>query len=280
MLGRIFPGHLMSESSDLNPAEAPPPAPRRRPGCLTLTCLSLFILMTAGGVAVWKMIDMGFDFARYGLSWLVTLPERLQNHRITETFRQEVTRITSTEGDVLEIATMETVETVTKSDTKTLFDDIIYLGTTESEIRVPAVYRFHIKLSDPWKIEVHDGRCIVTAPPVRPTLPPAIRTEGMEKKTEAGWLRFNASDNLSRLEKNLTPTLEKRAGAHILIPGVRDSSRRSVAQFVRKWILKEHPGGAAIKEIIVIFPDEPAVKNPFEAAKTLQGLPLLEDTSH
>ncbi|MBL9132733.1 MAG: hypothetical protein JNG86_16115 [Verrucomicrobiaceae bacterium] len=266
----------MSESPDSPPAETSAPAPRRRPGCLTLTCASLFILMTVGGVVVWKMIDMGFDFARYGLTWLASLPERLQNHKITDTFRQEVTRITSTEGDVLEIATMETVETVTKSDTKTLFDDIIYLGTTESEIRVPAVYRFHIKLSDPWRLEVHDGRCIVIAPPVRPTLPPAIRTDGMEKKTEAGWLRFNATDNLTQLEKNLTPTLEKRAGGHILIPGVRDSSRQSVAQFVRKWILKEHPGGAAIKDIVVIFPDEPGVKNPIEAAGKLKSVPVIE----
>lgn len=240
----------------------------------------MVVFLTAGGLVVWKLIDTGFDFARYGLTWLVTLPERLQNHQITETFRQEVTTITSTKGDVLEIATMETVETVTKSDTMTLFNDTIYLGTTESEIRVPAVYRFHIKLSDPWKLEVLDGRCIVIAPPVRPTLPPAIRTEGMEKKTEAGWLRFNAGDNLSQLEKNLTPALEKRAGGHIQIPDVRDNCRRSVAQFVAKWILKEQEGQGRIKEIVVIFPDEPGIKNPVEAAAKMQGVPVVETAEH
>jgi hypothetical protein len=258
----------MPESLDESP---PLTAPRRRFGCLKLTCLTLFLLLSAGGVVIWKMIDKGFDFASYGMAWL---SGRLQSHQITDTFRQEVTRISSTEGDVLEIATMETIETVTRSDTMTLFDDLFHLGTTESEIRVPAVYRFHLKLSDPWKLSVEDGRCIVIAPPVRPSLPPAIRTEGMEKKTEAGWLRFNAGESLELLEKDLTPTLEKRAGAHIQIPGVRDNCRRSVAQFVRTWLLREQAGSGPIKDIVVIFPDEPGIKDPRAAAAKIQGVPV------
>ncbi len=242
-----------------------------------MSCLSLLILATVGGLLVWRMIDRGFDFARYGMAWLSGLPERLQTHKITETFHQEVTKITSTNGDVLEIATMETVETVTKSDTKSLLNETIYLGTTESEIRVPVVYRFNIKLSDPWQLSVQDGHCVVIAPPVRPSLPPAIRTEGMEKRTEAGWLRFNASESLAQLEKNLTPTLEKRAGGHIQIPGVRENCRKSVAQFVRAWLLREQGLDAGlIKDIVVIFPDEPAVKNPVEAAAKMTGLPVVE----
>ena len=175
---------------------------------------------------------------------------------------------------MLEIATMQTIETVTRSDTMTLFDDLFHLGTTESEIRVPAVYRFHIKLSDPWKLSVEDGRCIVIAPPVRPSLPPAIRTEGMEKKTAAGWLRFNATESLEMLEKDLTPTLEKRAGGHIQIPGVRDNCRRSVAQFVRTWLLREQGETGPIEDIVVIFPDEPGIKDPRAAAVKMQGLPV------
>lgn len=243
-------------------------------------CLSLIVLLLTGGVLVWRMVDKGFDFARFGMEWLAGLPTRLTSTQITETFRQEITRVTSSEGDVLELATMETSETMTKADSLTLFNDLVYLGTTESEIRVPVVYRFHLKLSDEWRLNVKDGRCIVIAPPIRPSLPPAIRTEGMEKKTEAGWLRFNAAENLNKLEKDITPTLENRAGSHVKIPGVRDNSRRSVAQFVRKWLLREANGSQAIKDIVVIFPDEPEVKEVEAAAAKMTGHPLIESTVH
>jgi hypothetical protein len=73
------------------------------------------------------------------------------------------------------------------------------------------VYRFHLKLSEDWTLRVEDGRCVVIAPAIRPSLPPAIRTETMEKKSEAGWLRFNAAENLAELEKGLTQLVERRA---------------------------------------------------------------------
>lgn len=249
-------------------------------GCWKLGCLSLIVLMLVGGMLGWRLIDRSFDLARHGMDWLAGLPARLSHARITETFREEVTRVVSTEGDVLELAVMETSETVTKADSLTVFNDLLYLGTTESEIRVPVVYRFHLKLSDDWRLSVKDGRCIVIAPPVRPSLPPAIRTDGMEKKTEAGWLRFNASESLDKLEKDLTRMLEKRAGAHTQIPALRENCRRSVAKFVRRWLLREPGAEAAVKEIIVIFPDEPEVKEAEAAAARLPAHPLIEKPVH
>jgi len=253
---------------------------RRGGGCVKWGCLSVIVCILAGGVVVWRLVDRGFDFASYGLHWLAELPGRLSHQHITETFRQEVTRVLSTDGDVLELATMETSETVTKADSLTVFNDLVYLGTTESEIRVPVVYRFHLKLSDDWRLSVKEGRCIVIAPAIRPSLPPAIRTEGMEKKTEAGWLRFNATENLDKLEKDLTPMLEKRAGSHTQIPSVRDNCRRSVAKFVRQWLLRESGAEGAIKDIVVIFPDEPEVKEVEAAASKLPAHPVVEPSAH
>ncbi|MFN7564102.1 MAG: hypothetical protein ACK5TH_20205 [Prosthecobacter sp.] len=267
-------------------SETPVPAPaaaesmRRGGGCVKWGCLSVIVCILAGGVVVWRLVDRGFDFASYGLHWLAELPGRLSHQHITETFRQEVTRVLSSEGDVLELATMETHETVTKADSLSVFNDLVYLGTTESEIRVPVVYRFHLKLSDDWRLSVKDGRCVVIAPAIRPSLPPAIRTDGMEKKTEAGWLRFNATENLDKLEKDLTPMLEKRAGSHTQIPSVRDNCRRSVAKFVRQWLLRESGAEGAIKDIVVIFPDEPEVKEVEAAASKLPAHPVVEPSAH
>lgn len=212
------------------------------------------------------MVDAGF-----GMKWLA---EHFQQQSITEVFRENVRRIASTNGDVLELATLETEETVTKFDTKSLFS--VYLGTTVSEIRAMVVYRYHLKLSDDWNLTVEDGRCVVIAPAIRPSLPPAIRTDTMEKKSEAGWLRFNAAENLAALEKGFTPLLQQRSAVPGKIRTVREASRQSVAKFVQQWVIKEqqdHEQGG-IREIVVIFPDEAAATNPAEALKQPATLTL------
>ena len=246
----------MSES---NPAAAP--APRRGPGCFATLALTFLAAVIIGGILAWKVVDAGF-----GMKWLA---EHFQKQTITESFRENVKRIASTQGDVLELATLDTEETVTKFDTKTLFNDAVYLGTTMAEIRALVVYRYHLKLSDEWKLTVENGRCVVVAPAIRPSLPPAVRSETMEKKSEAGWLRFNAAENMAALEKGLTSILERRAAVPGKIKHVREASRLSVAKFVQNWVLKEqkeHEQGG-IREIVVIFPDEPAAASAAEASK-------------
>jgi hypothetical protein len=250
--------NLFHRMSEPNPASSP--APRRGPGCFTTLALTFLAAVIIGGLVVWKVVDSGF-----GLKWLA---EHFQQRSITEVFRENVKRIVSTNGDVLELATLESEETITKFDSKTLFD-VVYLGTTESEIRATVVYRYHLKLSDDWSLNVQDGRCIVVAPLIRPSLPPAIRTETMEKKSAAGWMRFNAAENLAALEKGLTSILEVRAGVPGKIRHVREASRQSVAKFVQQWVLKEQKNDAqgGIREIVVVFPDETAAKNIGEALK-------------
>lgn len=245
----------MSESTVAPDAAA---APRRRSGCFTFLLLTLLGVLVVGGLLVWKALDSGF-----GLKWLA---EHFQQRSISESFQESVRRIASTNGDVLELATLDTEETITRFDTRTLFDTL-YLGTTESEIRAVVVYRYHLKLSDPWQLRVENGRCVVIAPSIRPSLPPAIRTETVQKKSAAGWLRFNAAENLTELEKGMTATLEKRAAIPGKIRSVREASRQSVAQFVRQWVLREPKDPQnPIREIVVLFPDEPAAKNA-EAAR-------------
>lgn len=243
------------------PNSTPASAPRRRPGCFTTLALTFLAFTIIGGIIAWKVVDSGF-----GMKWLAA---HFQKQTITESFQENVRRIASTQGDVLELATLETEETATKYDTKTWFNDAVYLGTTVAEIRAMVVYRYHLKLSDEWKLTVENGRCMVIAPPIRPSLPPAIRTETMEKKSEAGWLRFNAAENLAELEKGLTLMLERRAAAPGKINHVREASRLSVAKFVQHWVLKEQKQHAqeGIREIVVIFPDEPAANSTAEASR-------------
>jgi len=224
-------------------------------GCMRWVALTALAAMLIGGVVVWKFIDESAHLLSETGQWLQSVGDRMHSRSVTETFRERLIQVTSTEGDVLELAVLEMEETFSRADSRSLLGEMLYLGTTISEIRVPVVYRYHLKLSDPWKIEIVGDECRVLAPPIRPSLPPAVRTDAMEKKSAAGWLRFNAADNLVQLEKGLTPRLELRAADRRRIDSSREASRESVEKFVRRWVLESQPNMDRMK-LVVRFPDE------------------------
>jgi len=224
-------------------------------GCLKWVALLGVTLALVGGLLAWFLIERVAGAARGMGNLLHEMADRLHTRNVEETFRERITQVVSTEGDILELAQVEAEESFTRADSRSLFGDMVYLGTTISEIRVPVVFRYHLKLSDEWKIVIEDQEVRVLAPMLRPSLPPAIRTDGMEKKSASGWLRFNAAENLAQLEKGLTPQMERRAGDKRHLNLAREASRQSVEQFVRKWVLESHPDIGQMK-VLVTFPDE------------------------
>jgi hypothetical protein len=163
-----------------------------------------------------------------------------------------------THGDVLEVASpLKTVETFSRGDVRFAAWGWVYLGTTISEIKVPATYRFHIKLSEMKQSRLDDSVLIVTAPAIHPTLPVAFDTMAMEKKADGTWLRFDAEQQLAELESSVTPALALRAEGHVKT--VRENARRDIEEFVQKWIVDSQPNyRAKIKAVKVIFPGEDA----------------------
>lgn len=186
------------------------------------------------------------------------IAERFRSGRITTTFTAALPRLHD-EGNLLELAAFEATETFTRSDSRAVFFDLIPLGTTVSEIRVPVTYRYHVRLDDPWQLDVRGQACTVRAPRLRPTLPPALHTDRLEKRVQSGWLRFDAREQLDALERSLTPTVSGRAADPVTIALVRERCRRQVAEFVRAWLLREeHWGDDRFTAISVTFADERA----------------------
>jgi hypothetical protein len=200
---------------------------------------------------------------------LLDIPGKFMTGTITQTFRESVADISSTGGDILEVATSNMTEDFKKSDTRYILG--VSAGTTVSEIRVPVTFRYHIQLSDNWRLAAKDNVCIVLAPSIHPSLPPAIHTDEMEKSTTSGWARFDKNGNLDGLEESITPELERRAIDPSHIKLVRETCRQSIAAFVKKWIMKEdYWRNDGFRSIVVVFPDEaPAVK----ADQELEQLP-------
>lgn len=179
-------------------------------------------------------------------------------NRVTRSVTEQIVRISETKGDRLELASVETREVF--RDTDSLRLGWIDFGTTEAEIGVPVVYRFHVALAEGLKVEVKKhgdlARCVVRAPALRATLPPAIRTEGITKRAANGWARFNAGDRLADLEKQLTAELVLRAPEKAGL--AKDKARVALAGFVSRWLIKDGLWGGhdGVKEVVVLFPGE------------------------
>jgi hypothetical protein len=168
------------------------------------------------------------------------------------------TIVMRTPGGTLEVARIKSYEALSRTNPgATIAWGLIDTGTTVSEIDVATLFRYHIEMAKEWPVQCSAGTCVVRSGPIQPTLPPAIYSQEMRKRTSSGWARFNKMENLAELEKSLTGELEKRASSERNMLAATSAGRRTVAEFVQTWMLKStlKPGQPAPK-VLVLFPGE------------------------
>lgn len=191
--------------------------------------------------------------------------EKFRSGTITQTFTASIPEFKNEQGGLLELAKVTATETF-KSQDKLKYDFKWFelsAGTTTTEIRVPVTYRYHLRIRDPWRLDVANGVCIVYAPDIRPSQPPALHTDKMEKSSDEGWARFNAAEQMGDLEKAITPTIRKYAGVDGRIASVRENCRKTVEEFVESWLLREGQWGKGKFGVVkVYFPGEEGFVKP------------------
>ena len=168
------------------------------------------------------------------------------------------TIVMRTPGGTLEIARIKSYEGLTRTDPGVgFFWGLVDTGTTVSEIDVATLYRYHIEMAKEWPMLCTPTTCVVHAGRVLPTLPPAIYSDEMRKRTASGWARFNKNENLAQLEKSMTAELAKRATSPRNMAAATSAGRRTVAEFVEAWLLKSHAAkGQPLPKVVVLFPGE------------------------
>ncbi len=176
---------------------------------------------------------------------------------VTESFTSAVSSVEGAGTGRLEVATAEVVEKLSRSEERRMAWDVLSLGTTTVEVEVPVTYRYHLRLDDPWKIEVHGPVCLVMAPAIRPSLPPALHTDRLRARTDESWLSFDGAEKMAALQRNLTPRLTERAKSPGHLAMVREPARKTVAKFVRGWLLQQNYWtDNKFATVRVVFPDE------------------------
>ena len=219
-----------------------------------------FYIYTAEKVArgTGQILDLGNKTVDAIAKTVVGISENMRPQAIAMTFAQwRQLETKGNLGNILEVATATSTETFTRVS-ELRIASLVSLGTTVSEISVPATYRYHIDLNGSWQIKgQEDGTLVVVAPPLLPSLPVAFDTSGLKKKTQSGWGRWNAEENLTQLEASLSPQLAIRAADKRTLQEVSDPARRSVAEFVKRWLIsQDHWKDGRYRELHVLFPNE------------------------
>jgi hypothetical protein len=161
-----------------------------------------------------------------------------------------------TSGGLLEVSKINTTERFQSSQSHSILG--VSTGKTVTQIRVPAVYRYHIELAPEWKIRLRDGVFIVIAPSVKPSLPVAIQTTDIQKESMGIWSTLTGNALLDKLQISISPVLASRASSQTYVNLQRESARTTVKEFVAKWLITQEKWKLASGyPIRVYFADEP-----------------------
>ena len=163
---------------------------------------------------------------------IVPATDPFSAQHITRTFVAALPNLTRELN--LEVATSRQVEFFERTDHHSILG--VSLGTNVARLRLPVTYRYHLRLADPWRLEVQGNHLIVHAPVLRASLPPAIHTDEMEARTERGWCRCAPADPLRELHREVTPLISQWVGNEQHLGLVRETARLQVAEFLRRWL--------------------------------------------
>lgn len=207
--------------------------------------LTLWLIVLGIGAALW------FGYTKYGSfrPWAVTESE------VHSGLGSEIL-VMRTPGGLLEVSTIRAIEQFDKKFVYSILG--MRVGETVPRIRVPAVYRYHIKLAPEWKVARTDDVFTVIAPPVKPSLPVAVDLAKIEKDVGGSWVlvAFNADDDLDSLERQITAKLAEKAASPVYLQLQREAARTTVTEFVKKWLVTQEPWKAAKQpRIEVLFAD-------------------------
>lgn len=168
--------------------------------------------------------------------------------------------ILRTPGGMLEVATLIRNEEFRWQTTYTcaLIDCGKLLGATITDVRVPVHYTYRIPLAAEWKLQFKDDHFELEVPQAQPLLPPAVDLKKIELRTKTTWLSPGTQEHREALLKNFLPDIEKRAAQKNYLDAQREDARKTVVEFVQKWMIAQNvepnKRGYTIK---VFFPDEP-----------------------
>jgi hypothetical protein len=188
--------------------------------------------------------------------WLARLWGEPARRTSTQSAAIDQFEVIRTKGGLLAVSTIKAPESFQATADHTVLG--VPVGQTTSQIRVQAVYGYHVELAPEWRVTLRDKTLIVIAPRVKPTLPVAIDTTRLERYASGAWSVFTGPAELDRLQRSISQSLAAKAALPSYIQFQREAARATVTEFVTKWMLgQERFKAAGDYKVRVFFADEP-----------------------
>ena len=188
--------------------------------------------------------------------WLSRLWGEPARRTATQSAAIDQFEVIRTKGGLLAVSTIKAPELFQATAEHTVLG--VPVGQTTSQIRVLAMYAYHVELAPEWQVTLRDKQLIVIAPRVKPTLPVAIDTARLERFASGAWSVFTGAAELDRLQRSISQSLATKAALPSYIQFQREAARATVTEFVRKWMLgQERFKSAGDYQVRVFFADEP-----------------------
>lgn len=165
--------------------------------------------------------------------------------------------IMRTNGGLLEVSTIKATETFTQSAFPTVFTIPMPGGPVVSKIQAEATYRYHVPLAPQWKFIRRDKTFVVVAPPIKASLPVAVNLATLKAQSNGTWSPIVGNNYIQSLQQTMTPALATKATTPNYISLQRGHARKTVTEFVQKWVLSQDKWKDGNYTVRVFFADEP-----------------------
>ena len=202
---------------------------------VAMTCLTIVVLFRMTTDRIGKGLDQAGDAT-------ARIAEAFQKGEVASRWESYVAE---TEGtNRLQVARLETVETITRTDKKTVAWDMIILPDLTIRMEAPVEYVFYLDLADSWEFfwNENEGGITVLAPEIRHNRP-AVDVSNMRFTTLEGSLLRREKPVRNRFVRDMTRVLRSKADEKI--PQIRETARDEVRTYVQNWF------------VALAFPDAP-----------------------
>ena len=202
---------------------------------VAMTCLTIVVLFRMTTDRIGKGLDQAGDAT-------ARIAEAFQKGEVANRWESYVAE---TEGtNRLQVARLETVETITRTDKKTVAWDMIILPDLTIRMEAPVEYVFYLDLADSWEFfwNENEGGITVLAPEIRHNRP-AVDVSNMRFTTLEGSLLRREKPVRNRFVRDMTRVLRSKADEKI--PQIRETARDEIRTFVQNWF------------VALAFPDAP-----------------------
>jgi hypothetical protein len=229
--------------------------PRHAAWALAAAVVAVALIVAGGFLYVFRSVrSLPGEVAESGREALAQLKEVAAAFRtgtITTTFRGDATSVVGTTR--LQFAELRQDEAFERRDAAAVLWGTLALPDVVVEARAPVAYTYFLDLDKEWRFRLEEGIVHVTAPAVEWNRP-APDVSALRFSVREGSVLRDEQLVLERLRAELTPLLERRAGAHV--PLVHETGRRKVEAFVETWLVQRFSDGRQYRARVV-FADEP-----------------------